>query len=53
LTASSEHIEQGGIYLLDNGLEIFIWVGKQADRELCISLFNTPYENLISGKVFF
>jgi protein transport protein SEC24 len=54
LTASSEHIERHGIYLLENGMDMFIWVGKSVTPEMCLLFFGeSSYESLRAGKVFF
>ncbi|KAJ3222906.1 COPII subunit [Clydaea vesicula] len=50
LNLSSEKLERVGIYLLDTGFEIFLWVGKGVFPEQCNLLFGRNYEALPSGK---
>ncbi|KAI8854513.1 hypothetical protein BC829DRAFT_424511 [Chytridium lagenaria] len=52
LNLSSEKLERNGLYLLDNGAEIFIWVGRNVAPELCQMIFDKPsYEAIPVGKV--
>ncbi|KAL0179189.1 hypothetical protein M9458_024631, partial [Cirrhinus mrigala] len=39
---SEERLSRGGVYLLENGLNIFLWVGVNAQQELLQSIFGTP-----------
>ncbi|XP_017213967.2 protein transport protein Sec24C isoform X2 [Danio rerio] len=39
---SEERLSRGGVYLLENGLNIFIWVGVNAQQELLQNIFGTP-----------
>ncbi|XP_006004983.1 protein transport protein Sec24C isoform X2 [Latimeria chalumnae] len=39
---SEERLSKGGIYLLENGLNIFLWVGMNVQQELIQSIFNVP-----------
>ncbi|KAJ3103950.1 COPII subunit [Physocladia obscura] len=51
LNLSSEKLERHGLYLLDNGVDIFLWVGRFISPELCSLIFGVPtYENIIPGK---
>lgn len=38
---SEERLSKGGIYLLENGLQLFIWVGASVQQELLLSIFGT------------
>ena len=42
LPLSVENLSSDGIYLLDNGVEMYIWVGRSADQNLVNSLFGSP-----------
>jgi protein transport protein SEC24 len=54
LTASSEHFEREGVYLLENGLDLFVWVGRNVALDFLQKVFNVPsYDALMSGKVSF
>lgn len=37
---SEERLSKGGIYLLENGLNLFIWVGMSTQHDLIQSIFN-------------
>ncbi|XP_051968721.1 protein transport protein Sec24C-like isoform X3 [Xyrauchen texanus] len=39
---SEERLSRGGVYLLENGLNLFIWVGVNAQQELLQNIFGTP-----------
>ncbi|KAG4093067.1 hypothetical protein H8356DRAFT_1278052 [Neocallimastix lanati (nom. inval.)] len=47
----SDRIEGKGIYLIENGLEIYIWISKNSDSNLLQSLFHNNYDSITSGKV--
>ncbi len=53
LTPSSEHIDRTGVYLLENGFDIFIWMGRGSDPTFCDLIFGQPFDNLNSGKASF
>jgi protein transport protein SEC24 len=36
-----EGLTSNGVYLLDNGVEMFLWVGRTADMNVVSSLFGT------------
>lgn len=38
---SEERLSRGGVYLLENGLNIFLWVGVNAQQELLQNIFGT------------
>ncbi|KND02225.1 uncharacterized protein SPPG_02707 [Spizellomyces punctatus DAOM BR117] len=51
LNLSSEKLERHGLYLLENGFEIFIWVGRAVAPELVQMLFDRPaYDAITAGK---
>uniref|UniRef100_A0AAR2KIX2 SEC24 homolog C, COPII coat complex component n=1 Tax=Pygocentrus nattereri TaxID=42514 RepID=A0AAR2KIX2_PYGNA len=39
---SEERLSKGGIYLLETGLNLFLWVGANAQQELLQNIFGTP-----------
>ncbi|XP_051530062.1 protein transport protein Sec24C-like isoform X9 [Myxocyprinus asiaticus] len=39
---SEERLSRGGVYLLENGLNLFLWVGVNAQQELLQNIFGTP-----------
>ncbi|KAI9350074.1 hypothetical protein DFJ73DRAFT_625330 [Zopfochytrium polystomum] len=51
LNLSSEKLDRGGIFLLENGQDIYIWLGKGVAPQLCQMLFDKPaYEAVVPGK---
>ena len=42
LSLSSERLEPDGVYLLENGAEATLWVGKLAPQELVMALLGVP-----------
>jgi len=52
LNLSSEKIDRHGAYLLEDGQNIFIWIGKQVSPQLCMDLLDVrSYEEIRAGKV--
>ncbi|CAB5132532.1 hypothetical protein RhiirA5_364598 [Rhizophagus irregularis] len=52
LNLSSEKLERHGAYLLEDGQNIFIWIGRQVSPQLCIDLLDVrSYEEIRAGKV--
>lgn len=52
LPLSSERLERHGLYLIEDGQTIFLWVGRDAVPQLIVDVFNLPsYEVLRAGKV--
>ncbi|CAO3702563.1 unnamed protein product [Rhizopus stolonifer] len=48
----SEKLESHGCYMIENGQNIFIWVGKQAVPQLCKDLLGAPsVQELKSGQM--
>lgn len=39
---SAEKVDLHGVYLLETGVEIMVYVGEAADREVCEALFGVP-----------
>ncbi|KAJ8248460.1 hypothetical protein GJAV_G00242250 [Gymnothorax javanicus] len=39
---SEERLSKGGVYLLENGLNLFLWVGANVQQELLQDIFGTP-----------
>ena len=51
LNLTSEKLERHGIYLLDDGIESYLWVGSNAHPELCSLLFGEPsVSSLTAGR---
>jgi len=52
LPLSSERLERHGLYLIEDGQTIFLWVGRDAVPQLVTDVFNLPsYDVLRGGKV--
>lgn len=52
LNLTMERIEAHGCYLLENGQNIYLWVGRGVVPQLCSDLFDVnSYEALKGGKV--
>lgn len=52
LNLSSERLERHGLYLIEDGQNIFLWVGREAVPQLCVDVFDAPnYAALKGGKV--
>lgn len=52
LPLTSERLERHGLFLIEDGQTIFLWVGRDAVPQLVIDVFNLPgYEALRGGKV--
>lgn len=39
---SEERLSEGGLFLLANGLHLFLWLGVSAPPELIQGIFNVP-----------
>lgn len=39
---SEERLSKGGLYLLETGLNLFLWVGASTQQELLQNVFGTP-----------
>lgn len=52
LPLTSERLERHGLFLIEDGQTIFLWVGRDAVSQLVLDVFNLPnYEVLRGGKV--
>lgn len=52
LPLSSERLERHGLYLIEDGQNIFLWVGRDAVPQLVMDVFEIPsYTELRGGKV--
>ncbi|KZT23697.1 protein transporter SEC24 [Neolentinus lepideus HHB14362 ss-1] len=51
LPLTSERLERHGLFLIEDGQTIFLWIGRDAVPQLIVDVFNLPnYETLRSGK---
>jgi len=51
LPLSSERLERHGLFLIEDGQTMFLWVGRDAVPQLVMDVFNLPgYEALRGGK---
>ncbi|KAK0567842.1 COPII subunit [Tilletia horrida] len=51
LNLSSERLERHGLYLLEDGQNIFLWIGRDAVPQLTLDVFDVPsYAALRGGK---
>jgi len=51
LNLSSERLERHGLYLLEDGQNIFLWIGRDAVPQLTLDVFNVEsYTSLRGGK---
>ncbi|KAF9787909.1 protein transporter SEC24 [Thelephora terrestris] len=51
LPLTSERLERHGLYLIEDGQTMFLWVGRDAVPKLIMDVFNLPsYEVLRGGK---
>ncbi|XP_008304973.1 protein transport protein Sec24C-like [Stegastes partitus] len=39
---SEERLSKGGVYILETGLHLFLWVGASVQQELLLNIFGTP-----------
>jgi protein transport protein SEC24 len=54
LPPTSERLERHGLYLIEDGQTMFLWVGRDAVPQLIMDVFDLPnYDTLRSGKVRF
>ena len=52
LPLTSERLERHGLYLIEDGQTIFLWIGRDAVPQLIMDVFNLPnFEVLRGGKV--
>jgi len=51
LPLSSERLERHGLFLIEDGQNIFLWVGRDAVPQLVMDVFDlASYADLMSGK---
>ncbi|KAG9326896.1 hypothetical protein KVV02_001420 [Mortierella alpina] len=51
MNLSSERLTRSGLYMLEDGQNIFLWIGRDAVPQLCMDLFGVPnYESIRGGK---
>ncbi|KAF9956344.1 COPII subunit [Mortierella alpina] len=51
MNLSSERLTRSGLYMLEDGQNIFLWIGRDAVPQLCMDLFGVPnYESVRGGK---
>lgn len=52
LPLTSERLERHGLYLIEDGQTMFLWIGRDAVPQLVMDVFNLPnYDVLRGGKV--
>ena len=52
LPLTSERLERHGLYLIEDGQTMFLWVGRDAVPQLIMDVFDLPsYTDLRGGKV--
>uniref|UniRef100_A0A8C8D6B5 Uncharacterized protein n=1 Tax=Oncorhynchus tshawytscha TaxID=74940 RepID=A0A8C8D6B5_ONCTS len=49
---SEERLSKGGVYLLETGLHLFLWVGANAQQELLSNIFGTPTFSQIDPNMY-
>ncbi|OZJ02089.1 hypothetical protein BZG36_04573 [Bifiguratus adelaidae] len=52
LNLTAEKLERFGCFMLEDGQNIFLWLGREVVPQLCIDLFDVPsYEQVRPGKI--
>lgn len=52
LNLSSEKLDRGAIFLIENGLEIFIFVGRNTSPQMLVGIFGqSSLDQIPVGKV--
>jgi protein transport protein SEC24 len=52
MNLTSERLERHGLFLIEDGQNIFLWVGRDAVPQLIMDVFDLPsYAELPGGKV--
>ncbi|XP_057682011.1 protein transport protein Sec24C isoform X2 [Corythoichthys intestinalis] len=49
--ASEERLSKGGVYLLETGLHLFLWVGANVQQELLLNIFGTSSFSQIDASM--
>ncbi|KAF9900060.1 COPII subunit [Linnemannia zychae] len=51
MNLSSERLSRSGLFMLEDGQNIFLWIGRDAVPQLCMDLFGVPdYASIRGGK---
>lgn len=48
---SEERLSKGGVYLLETGLHLFLWVGASVQQEVLLNIFGTPSFSQIDSSM--
>ncbi|TKS89804.1 Protein transport protein [Collichthys lucidus] len=48
---SEERLSKGGVYILETGLHLFLWVGASVQQELLLNIFGTPSFSQIDASM--
>lgn len=48
---SEERLSKGGVYLLETGLHLFLWVGASVQQELLLNIFGTSSFSQIDSSI--
>ncbi|XP_029706664.1 protein transport protein Sec24C-like [Takifugu rubripes] len=48
---SEERLSKGGVYLLETGLRLFLWVGASVQQEVLLSIFGTSSFSQIDSSL--
>lgn len=52
MNLSSERLSRSGLFMLEDGQNIFLWIGRDAVPQLCMDLFGVSgYQSIRGGKV--
>lgn len=51
VSCSSEELDGSGIFILNSGLRLFLWVGRHAPKETIMELFGTSFDDIPSGEL--
>ncbi|KAF9094767.1 COPII subunit [Mortierella sp. AD031] len=51
MNLSSERLSRSGLFMLEDGQNIFLWIGRDAVPQLCVDMFGVPdYASIRGGK---
>lgn len=53
LPLGSDQLERHGLYVMDDGMDIYLWVGSQIHPELCHFIFACSFYEIRAGQVPF
>lgn len=48
---SEERLSKGGVYLMETGLHLFLWVGASVQQELLLNIFGTQSFSQIDSSM--